>query len=195
MSPLKALDEGYACYESARQSLRRLYRLADRYWDVLPWYGDVEMWRDNALGSLEGETVKTDAQTALTRLDDWAVIELFSIFEGAVRTLVAEQVRAASVSLNHPMLKAAAKGAIDAAERRSFAEILKSYSQGGHADLAEQVRQVRRYRNWLSHGRRGKELAKIDPKTAHDRLRRFLELLVPPAPPVSGTDDIPEAIP
>ncbi|MDY3556925.1 hypothetical protein R5W24_006099, partial [Gemmata sp. JC717] len=122
-----------------------------------------------------------DADLAQTRLDDLALIELFSIFEGAVRSLVAEQLRDAAFGLTHPMLKAAAKGAVDAAERRSFAEILNSYSQGGYADLAEQVRQVRRYRNWLSHGCRGKPLNKIEPKTAYQRLRLFLELLQTPA--------------
>ncbi|MBP3958189.1 hypothetical protein J8F10_23315 [Gemmata sp. G18] len=152
--------------------------------------------RDNLLGQLERETVSADANSAESRLDDLAIIELFSIFEGIVRTLIAEQVRAVSVSLTHPMLKAAARNAVEAAEHRSFAEILKSYSQGGHADIAEQVRQVRRYRNWISHGRRGKVLPKVEPRTAHDRLRRFLELILPPPPPIAGADPVlPSAIP
>lgn len=181
MTPLEQLEAWLEWYNAARNSLRRIQRLAEMYWADLPWEADIQMWRDNMLGKLEGEKVAADATEALTRLDDLAVVELFSIFEGIVRTLVAEQVLAASVSLTHPMLKAAAKGAIDAAERRSFAEILNSYSQGGHADLAEQVRQVRRYRNWISHGRRGRELTRIDPKTAYERLRKFLELLFTPA--------------
>ena len=177
MTLLDQLDSGWKWYEDARNSLRRLQRLAAQYWDVLPW--DGRMGRDNVLGKLEGERVSGDTTNADSRLDDLAVVELFSIFEGIVRVLVAEQVREAAVALTHPVLKAAARGAIEAAERRSFADILKSYSQGGHADLAEEVRQVRRYRNWLSHGRRGKELRKIEPKTAYQRLRKFLELLSP----------------
>lgn len=175
---LAALDQGWKWYNATRQSLRRVDRLAENFWDKLPWYGDVQMGRDNLLGLLESKTVHEDAVRALDRLDELAVIEVFSIFEGAVRTLVAEQVRAASAGLTHPMLIAAGKGAIDAAERRSFADILNSYSQGGHADLAEQVRQVRRYRNWVSHGRRGKQLTAIEPKTAYQRLRAFLELIL-----------------
>ncbi len=154
------------------------------------------MGRDNILGKLEGEKVKGDSDTALARLDDLAVVELFSIFEGIVRTQVAEQVRKASVGLVHPMLKAAARTAVDAAERRSFAEILNSYSQGGHPDLAEQVRQVRRYRNWISHGRRGKSQNKIEPKTAYERLRKFLELILAPGASITGTNDsLPAEIP
>jgi hypothetical protein len=183
-------------YEAARNSFRRIHRLAEKYWAGLPWEGEVQMWRDNLLGKLEKEIVAADATLALVRLDDLAVIELFSVFEGIVRTLVAEQVRDISSRLTHPMLKAAAKNAVDAAERRSFAEILNSYSQGGHADIAEQVRQVRRYRNWISHGRRGKTLTKIEPKTAYERLSKFLELVLPSPPvPASANDTIPPAIP
>jgi hypothetical protein len=176
--------------------MRRLDRLAEKYWDDLPWRGEVAMERDGLLGKLEQEEVSADVKSAESRLDDLAIIELFSIFEGIVRTQIATQVRAESTSLTHPMLKAAAKNAVDAAERRSFAEILNSYSQGGHANLAEQVRQVRRYRNWISHGRRGKVPIRIEPKTAYERLRKFLELISPPPPPIARADEtIPEAIP
>lgn len=92
------------------------------------------------------------------------------------------------------MLIAAARNAIEAAGHRSFAEILNSYSKGGHADIAEQVRQVRRYHNWLSHGRRGKEQRKIEPKTAYERLRKFLELLLPPPLP-TGDEKTPASEP
>jgi hypothetical protein len=190
MTPLEELDQGWAWYEAARQSLRRIRRLGEK-WSVLPWHGEAEMWRDNVVGKLAGEKVVTDAQTATSRLDDLAVIELFSIFEGVVRRLVVEQVGAASVSLTHPVLIAAARNAIEAAGHRSFAEILNSYSQSGHADIAEQVRQVRRYRNWLSHGRRGKEQRKIEPKTAYERLRKFLEIILPPPLPVAGGEEKP----
>jgi hypothetical protein len=194
MTPLEELDAGWAWYEATRQSLRRIRRLGEKYWDALPWHGEAEMWRDSAVGKLAGERVATDAQTAASRLDDLAVIELFSIFEGTVRRLVAEQVRIASVSLTHPVLIAAARDAVQAVERRSFAELLTAYGRGGHAALAEQVRQVRKYRNWLSHGRRGNELRKIEPKTAYERLRQFLQLILPP-PAAGGADTAPPGVP
>lgn len=182
MTPaLAPLDDWLVWYEATVGSLRRIRRLGDKYWDELPW--DGRLGRDHVLGQLEGQEIVADADAALTRLNDLALIELFSIFAGAVRTLVAEQVRAARAGLTHPMLIAAGKDAVDAAERRSFAEILNFYSRGGHADLAEQVRQVRRYRNWLSHGRRGKQLSAIEPKTAYQRLRAFLELILRSATP------------
>jgi hypothetical protein len=135
------------------------------------------MDRDNLLGKLEQQEVLQDATLAMSRLDDLAIIELFSVFEGVVRIVVAEQVRDHAVTITHPVLVAAAKAAIEATERRSFAEILNSYFAGGYADLAEQIRQIRRYRNWLAHGQRGTVPRKIEPKTAYQRLRQFLELL------------------
>jgi len=39
----------------------------------------------------------------------------------------------------------------------------------------EEVNQVRRYRNWVAHGRRDGPPAAVDPRTAYDRLQRFLD--------------------
>jgi hypothetical protein len=41
-------------------------------------------------------------------------------------------------------------------------------------NLTEEVNQVRRYRNWVAHGRRMEQPAAVDPATAYDRLKRFL---------------------
>ncbi len=177
MTPIEELDARFEWYEATRNSLRRIARIGGKFWADLPWGGSVAMERDNLLGKLEQTEVLQDATLAISRLDDLAIIELFSIFEGVVRGIVAEQVRNHAISITHPVLVAAAKNAIEATERRSFAEILNSYSEGGYADLAEQVRQIRRYRNWLAHGQRGTIPRKIEPKTAYQRLRQFLELL------------------
>jgi hypothetical protein len=185
MTPLEQLDAAWAWYQAARHSLRRLRRIAEKYWDALPWEGEAQMGRDNVVGKLESEQVLVDAKNAESRMDELAVIELFSIFEGIVRTHAVKQLGEASVGLKHPLLIAAAEDAIEAAEKRSFAQVLNSYSQGGHADLAEQLRRVRHYRNWLTHGRKKgkKEEPRIDPMTAYQRLRKFLEIvLLPPKP-------------
>jgi len=44
------------------------------------------------------------------------------------------------------------------------------------------VNQVRRFRNWVSHGKRGPEPASVTPNVAFDRLKRCLILLFPPIP-------------
>ena len=45
------------------------------------------------------------------------------------------------------------------------------------ANLIEEVNQVRRYRNWVAHGRRTPQPAAVTPATAYDRLKRFLDHL------------------
>lgn len=186
MTPLEELDDGFAWYRAARDSLTRMRRLGDRHWDGLPW--DGPLGRDDKFKEVESGKVTAEAVKALARLDELAVTVLFSIFEGAVRTAVVEQVRQASAALSHPVLRGAARDAAEAIDRGSFAAVLRAYSRGGHADAAEKVRQVRRYRNWISHGRRGKQLRPIPPQTVYDRLREFLEIVSPPPPPLLLAD-------
>jgi len=39
------------------------------------------------------------------------------------------------------------------------------------------MNQVRRYRNWVAHGRRTAKPAAVDPETAFRRLKEFLDVL------------------
>ena len=54
------------------------------------------------------------------------------------------------------------------------------------AALVEEVSQGRRYRNWVAHGRRGEPPDAVDPRTASNRLQRFLDRLDEAAGPVAG---------
>lgn len=44
----------------------------------------------------------------------------------------------------------------------------------GLAALVGLVKQVKDYRDWVAHGKKGEPDAKIDPRMAHDRLSDFL---------------------
>jgi hypothetical protein len=55
----------------------------------------------------------------------------------------------------------------------SFSKVVKAF-KGMSTDLIEEVNQVRRYRNWVAHARRGEQPAYVDPPLAHARLKRFL---------------------
>jgi hypothetical protein len=61
-------------------------------------------------------------------------------------------------------------------EHGSFFKVLEPYKEL-NANLIEEVNQVRRYRNWVAHGRRTVQPAAVNPTTAYDRLSRFLEHL------------------
>ena len=66
-------------------------------------------------------------------------------------------------------------------EHGSIFRVLEPF-KGKAADLTEEVNKVRRYRNWVAHGRRTPQSDAVDPLTAYKRLKRFLEELSNPTP-------------
>jgi hypothetical protein len=74
----------------------------------------------------------------------------------------------------------AAEDAVSAVEFGSFAKVLDPYKAQGHADLIEEVNQVRRYRNWVAHGRRGDQPPSVAPRMAYERLSRCLAIIIVP---------------
>lgn len=64
----------------------------------------------------------------------------------------------------------------DSAEHGSFGRLTVSY-KGLDPDLRTMVDQVRHYRNWVAHGRRGPVKNNVDPESAFARLEQFLKLL------------------
>ena len=179
------LDGAWAWYQATRVTLKVAERLGEKYWDELPWEGT--MGRDNRLRGVEAKELRQNAQLAQQHLDDSAIILMFSAFEGLVRNHAANQVRIAAATISHPILIAAGKEATRSVAKGPFWYVLDAYAKGGHAGIADRVRRIRKYRNWLSHGRRGKPQSAIEPKTAYDQLRDFLALILPPLP-LSASD-------
>ena len=66
--------------------------------------------------------------------------------------------------------------AVSEIEHGSFYQLLEVF-KGRGAELVEEVNQVRRYRNWVAHGRRTAKPDSVDPETAFSRLKRFLNVL------------------
>ena len=64
-------------------------------------------------------------------------------------------------------------------EERSFFALLEQFKGPDRNDLIESVNQVRKYRNWVAHGRRSKKPESVTPDMAHERLRAFLQQLCP----------------
>jgi len=74
--------------------------------------------------------------------------------------------------------------AVQEIEHGSFYRVLETF-KGNGAELVEEVNQVRRYRNWVAHGRRTAKPHAVDPETAFNRLKAFLETLKPASKPIS----------
>jgi hypothetical protein len=176
------LDGAWAWYEAARATLRVAERLGEKYWDDLPW--DGMMGRDNRLRDIESDKLLRNTQRAQEHIDDLAIVLMFSAFEGLVRNHAANQVQLAAAPLLHPILIAAGKEATRSVLRGPFWYVLDAYAKGGHAGLADQVRRIRKYRNWVSHGRRGKPQPTIVPRIVYEQLRAFLVLILPPPPAI-----------
>lgn len=182
---MMTLKDAWDWYGGIRQQAKFTKRLAEKHWPELPWEGAIG--RDEFIRGLRPEQLSGRAAFIADHLDDLAVLVLFSVFEATVREAVLAEVKPEVERLQHPSLRHAAAEACEAIENGSFFRVLDPFKAGGHAGLIEQVNQVRRYRNWVAHGRRGDPPAAVDPEAAYERLTRFLQLLKPPAAP--ETDD------
>ena len=149
-------------------------RLGEKHWNNLPWDGNLG--RDNHLQELTSAEILSDAQTIFDDLDDLCVLLLFSVFESAIREKVLAEVEAELPPLRHVAIKRAFDEMKEDIEHGSFFKVLEPYKDLD-ADLIEEVNQVRRYRNWVAHGRRSEQPAVVNPSTAYDRLNRFLDRL------------------
>ncbi|HEV3436070.1 MAG TPA: hypothetical protein VG122_01850 [Gemmata sp.] len=102
------------------------------------------------------------------------------MFESLVRDRVLTILDAALPPTVDPVLLRALESARDGIVEGSFFRVLEAHKRSGdspHNDLIEQVNQVRKYRNWVAHGRRGKQPDVVAPRAAYERLRAFLTLL------------------
>jgi hypothetical protein len=171
---MKTLHEAWIWYQETRRVLRATRRLGDLHWDRLPWDGDLG--RDDELKPLKGPQVARGADQGLRQLDDLAIVLFFSIFEAMVRERIRTEVGVEKLTLRHPVLQIAANEAERKLDRGSFHQVLELLKRYG-PDLVEQVRQVRRYRNWVSHGRRGGPPLPLNAKSAYARLSAFLTRL------------------
>lgn len=169
---IASLDDAWRWYESARRLARTMRRLGEQHWDNLPWNGDLG--RDNHLKDLTSAEILNGSQTVLDDLDDLCVLLLFSVFEATIRERILAEIEAELPPLRHPAIKRALKEMKEDIEQGSFFKVLEPYKDFD-ANLIEQVNQVRRYRNWVAHGRRTQQPAVVNPATAYDRLKRFLE--------------------
>ncbi|HYH63085.1 MAG TPA: hypothetical protein VD866_00155 [Urbifossiella sp.] len=192
---MTTLDEAWAWYAATGEGAKRLAHLAT-HWDALPWESE-DGWvralsRDAALGWIGGRELGAGAEVIRAELADLAVLVLFSVFEANVRDWVEARVRPEASRITEPMLQHAAQGLLEVIEHGSFGRLLEPYKSAATADLIEQVNQVRRYRNWVAHGRRASKNpgARVEPRQAYERLREFLALLRSldaPVSPVGGT--------
>lgn len=171
---MKDLDGAWEWYRRTRESLLLFQRLGDRYWSELPWDGGLG--NDDRFREIEGPVVVGMTRTSLDYLDDLAVLVLFSVFESVVRERVVAGIRDEEARIANRHLKEIVRKGLDDIEGGSFFRVMEIYKVRD-ADLVEEVNQVRRYRNWVAHGKRMANPPTVDPQAAFNRLGRFLAVL------------------
>lgn len=169
---ISSLEDAWQWYESARKIALVMKRLGEKHWDGLPWETSG-LGRDEHLKTLLATDLLDGTRAVIADLDDLCVLLLFSVFEAIVRNQVLVDVAAELPTLRHAAVRHAVETMREGIEHGSFFRVLEPYKGQDHT-LIEEVNQVRRYGNWVAHGRRGSQPASVDPHTAYQRLQRFL---------------------
>src|SRR5262249_49888862 len=181
---IATLAEAWAWYEAVHDLADWMDRIAQRYWDD-PRLAEL-LGLDNKFRTLAKDEIQDKARQVLEDLDDLAVLLLFSVFEAEVRDRTLEGVeRELTIPPRHPALNDAIDEMKDTIRNGSFGILTRMY-RNLDPDLKTQVDQIRKFRNWVAHGRRGEAENEVTPEQSRERLERFLELLASWEP---GTPD------
>jgi hypothetical protein len=171
---IASLEDAWKWYTSVREMTLAMFAMGKKYWTTLPWDGDLG--QDERLRHIEAPQILSWADVIRGDLDDLCVLLLFSVFEAIVRERALADVAAELRSVRHPALQHAVRILNEALEHGSFHKVTEAY-KAMDPDLIEQVNQVRKYRNWVAHGRRGEPENAVAPDTAYARLQHFLDRL------------------
>jgi hypothetical protein len=175
---MNTLQSAWSWYESTKSGLRVVSRFARKHWSS--WDSSSSFHQDQAVRDLDPDQLYTEAEQALEQLDDFAVFVLFSSFESEIRRLLLEVTRQERTAVTHPALVYWMVQAETAIEEGSFFRLLEAMKTSEHLDSIEQVNQIRRYRNWVAHGRSGKRPESVTPHIAYQRLGRLLQVFRAP---------------
>jgi hypothetical protein len=176
---IRSLRDAWAWYEAVKVLIRMMDRLARRYWgeEVGKKTLAETLHKDDVLREYESETIRELVSSVTNDLDDLVVLLLFSVFESIVRDRTLEEMeQELREPPRHPALVKALVDAKDAIEHGSFGRVVETY-RSLDPNLKTLVDQVRKYRNWVAHGRRGDPENNVEPSDALRRLEVFLQLL------------------
>ena len=168
---MMSLGDAWAWYDETRAQLRLFGRFGQKYWEDLDWGGPIG--KDDHFKTVEADEIIGRSERCLEHLNDFAVLILFSVFESIVRDKVLEDITAEKTRMHSAQVKQIVDDALEGIEHGSVFRVLGLFKKID-AGLVEEVNQVRRYRNWVAHGRRSARPETVDPPTAFDRLNRFL---------------------
>lgn len=177
---MTTLEDAWKWYADTKRSLKLVRRLAGAHWGS--WGAESKIGRDDLFRNVDSPRLDEDARGAALQLEEFAVFALFAAFEAEVRGRVLADTARERASVSHTALRFWMGEAEQSFLGGSFFRVLDALKTAELNDLIEQVNQVRRYRNWVAHGRREEPQAEVTPPEAYRRLRALLDALYPPPP-------------
>lgn len=184
---IATLEDAWEWYKSAKILVDSMGRIGRNFWDLPEWHDALS--RDNKFRSLSSAEIEALTQKVRADLDDLAVLVMFSVFEATVRERAIREVERELPSVSHPALIKAVGQLRETLNSGSFARVMDAYKSHDSA-TREDVDQVRKFRNWVAHGRRGEKKTAITPRAAFERLGLYLERIIPESD--WPTDDVPD---
>jgi hypothetical protein len=175
---IRSLEDAWEWYLAVRTLAYDMRHLAGKC-DRPEW--EAVLGRDNRLRHRSAAELRDMSQTVLDDLDDLAVLVLFSVFEATVRARAGADVDREMALITHVALKQAVRELKEAIASGSFAKVTAAFQKMDN-DLTAQVNQVRKFRNWVAHGRRDAPENNVTPAGAFERLGRYLDLLTASQP-------------
>jgi hypothetical protein len=170
---MMTLDEAWKWYHTTRSQLELFGRLGRKHRKVLP--SEITLWNDDKFRFLGGDDISDHSRLCLEHLDDFAVLVLFSVFESIVREKILAEIEVEREDLQQPHLRHIVEQALEASSKNGSYRVLEVFKDRD-TGLVEEVNQVRRYRNWVAHGRRDEAPVVMGPEAARARLQRFVDL-------------------
>lgn len=170
---IRSLDDAWGWYIAVRTLALDMRKLAGKWNDPAL---ETVLGRDNRLRDRTAADLMDKARTILDDLDDLVVLVLISVFESTVRARAKADVDRETALMRHPAVLRAVNDLKEAIENGSFGKVTEAY-KNMDIDLTAQVNQVRKFRNWVAHGRRDEPENNVEPDSAIDRLRRYLARL------------------
>lgn len=182
---IRTLDDAWKWYKAVDRLVRHMRRMAANYWDREELSNLLS--RDSIFRNRTAAAILDDANRIEEDLEDLAVLVLFTVFEAEVRGVAQLDAERLLRETAHPAMLSAARDLEDAIERGSFSKLTAAY-QPMDVDMTAQIDQIRDFRNWVAHGRRGPVKNLTKPESAIERMRRYVEKMGSLVTAPEGTD-------
>jgi hypothetical protein len=166
--PKGELDAIFDWYKFTRDLLQWISKMLEQNPENLhdrPWPKELK-WQPI-------DKVQDKLKHALEELDDLVVLALFAEFE----TWLLQEISEVLCAKGEPVT-AFSQGVLEharsALERESLAKLLDVYKTIVPPETVDQVKEIKKYRNWVAHGKRKDQPFAMTPKEAYERLNEFI---------------------